>query len=85
MQFFNLAVYRWLLLLRFIEGLAVGDAVAILGLELFAYLLDLVKDAEKIAAENLAAVFGGVAALHQCCGDFGQVGGRVHALGKLAV
>ena len=85
MQLFNLAVYRWLLLLRFIEGLTVGDAWAVFGLELFAYLLHLVKDAKKIAAENLTAVFCGVAALHQCRGDFRKVGGRVHALGQLAV
>ena len=42
------------------------------------------EDAQEISAEDLAAVFGGVAALHQCGGDLGQIGGGVDALRQLA-
>ena len=39
------------------------------------------EDAEEIAAEELAHVFGGVASRHEGGGDFGQVGGGVDAFG----
>ena len=52
-------------------------------LQLLADLLDFAEDTEQVAAENLAAVFGGVAALHQGCRNLGQVGRRIEALGQL--
>ena len=58
------ALVQWRELLRFVEGLLFGDAGAVFGLELFGYLLDFAEDAEKIAAQDLAAVFSGVAARH---------------------
>jgi hypothetical protein len=72
------------LLLWFVEGLLFSDSGAVFGLEFFGDLLDFAEDSEKIAAEDFAAVFGGVATGHEGCGDFGQVGGGVEALGQLA-
>jgi len=50
------------ILLGFVKGLFIGDAGAVFGLQLFGYLLDFAEDAEEIAAQDFAAVFGGVAA-----------------------
>jgi hypothetical protein len=49
---------------RFVEGLLVGDSRAVFGLQLFGDGFDFAEDAEEVAAEDLAAVFGGVAAGH---------------------
>jgi hypothetical protein len=46
------------LLLRFFERLLDCDLGAVLGLEFFGDLLDFAEDAEEIAAEDFAAVFG---------------------------
>ncbi len=70
--------------MRFAGRLLIGDSGAFFGLELFGYLLDFTEDSEEIAAEDFAAVFGGVAAGHEGCGDFGEVGGGVEALRQLA-
>ena len=67
-----------------VGGLFIGDAGAVFGLEFFGYLLDFAEYSEEIAAEDFSAVFGGVAAGHEGCGDLGEVGGRVEAFRQLA-
>ena len=67
-----------------VEGLFVCDAGAVFGLEFFGHLLDLAEDAQQVAAENLAAVFGGVAPCHQGFRDLWQIGGGVDTLWRLA-
>ena len=80
-------IERWLrkcLFLPLVEGLLVGDAGAVFGLQLLGDLFDLAEDAEEVAAEDFAAILSGVAASHEGGGDFGQVGGGVESLGELA-
>ncbi len=52
-------------------------------MEFFGDLLDFAEDAEKIAAEDFAAVFGGVTTGHESRGDFGKVGGGIEPLRQL--
>ena len=47
------------------EGLPVCDTGTILGLELLAHLLHFAEHTQQIAAQDLAAIFSGVSALHE--------------------
>src|ERR1700753_1589236 len=43
--------------------------------------LNIAKDAQEVAAEELFHVLGGIASRHQCSSDFRQIGSGVNAFG----